>query len=110
MTCDAWYELVSESQIIVPVPRGWNNWYFWARKAPNPLISVLLLCCWCGVPVVVSLGMVVVVVLSCLCEDGALSRTQQPRYATIGVFVPFLFEMGDVYSRQVSSLVQHRQW
>ena len=31
--------------------------------------------------------MVVVVVLSRLCEDEALSRTQQARYAVVGVFV-----------------------
>ena len=32
--------------------------------------------------------MVVVVLLSCLCEDEALSRTQQARYA-VGVFLIF---------------------
>ena len=36
-------------------------------------------------PVVVS--MVVVLLLSRLCEDEALSRTQQGRYAVVGVFV-----------------------
>ena len=36
--------------------------------------GVVLVLCWCGVPVVVS--MVVVLLLSPLCEDEALSRTQ----------------------------------
>ena len=68
--------------------RGKKSCYSWAQKATNPRISVLLLYCWCGVPVVVSMGVVVVVLLR-LCEDQALSRTQ-PRYATIGVFVSLL--------------------
>ena len=47
--------------------------------------AVMLVLCWCGVPVVVS--MVVVLLLSRLCEDEALSRTQQVWYAVVGVFV-----------------------
>ena len=89
MTCDTWYEVVSKRQNILALG-GWKTCYFWAQKAPNPMIFVLLLCCWCGVPVVVW-TVVVVVVLSRLCEDGALSRTQQPRCATVGVFVSLLW-------------------
>ena len=56
--------------------------------------AALLLCCcgagvvclwWCCVPVVVSV--VLLLLLSRLCEDEALSRTQQARYAVVGVFV-----------------------
>ena len=45
--------------------------------------AMLLLWCWCGVPVV---SMVVVVLLSRLCEDEALSRTQQARHAVVVCF------------------------
>ena len=44
----------------------------------------MLVWCWCGVPVVVS---IVMLLLSRLCEDEALSRTQQAWYAVVGVFV-----------------------
>ena len=53
---------------------------------------------------------VVVLLLSRLCEDESLSLTQQARYAIVGVFVSSLWVMGDVYSRQVSYQVQYRQW
>ena len=43
--------------------------------------------------------MVVLLLLSRLCEDEALSRTQQAQYAVVGVFVILLlWVMGDVYS------------
>ena len=42
-------------------------------------------CCGGGAAAVVVL-MVVVLLLSRLCEDDALSRTQQARYAVVGVF------------------------
>ena len=61
-------------------------------RSPSPLLLSLLLCCCCAAAVVlvwcaVVVSMVVVVLLSRLCEDGALSRTQQARYAVVGVFV-----------------------
>ena len=52
--------------------------------------------------------MVVVLLLSLLREDEALSRTQQAWYAVVGDSL--LWTMGDVYSRQVSYQVQYRQW
>ena len=54
-------------------------------RSPPPLLLCLLLCCCCGVPVVVST--VVVVLPSRLCDDEALSRTRQARYAVVDVFV-----------------------
>ena len=54
--------------------------------------------------------MVVLLLLSRVCEDEALSRTKQARYAVVGVFDSLLWMMGDVYSRQVSYHVQSRRW
>ena len=72
-----------------------------------------LCCCAAAVPLLWHLvvSMVVVVLLSRLCEDEALSRTQQARYAVVGRCVcdSLWWVMGDVYSRQVSYQVQYRQ-
>ena len=49
--------------------------------------------------------MVVVLLLSRLCEDEALSRTQQAQYAVVGVFVIIsLWVMGDVYYTAVGDV------
>ena len=46
--------------------------------------------------------MMVLLLLSRLCDDEAPSRTQQARYAVVGVLVILRSGDGDVYSRQVS--------
>ena len=56
--------------------------------------------------------MVVVLLLSGFCEDEALSRTQQARYAVVDVLVitSLLWVIGNAYGRDVSYQVQYRKW
>ena len=46
----------------------------------------LCCCCCCCAAGVAAVVVVVILLLSRLCEDEALSRTQQARYAVVGVF------------------------
>ena len=61
---------------------------------------------WCRYGVAVVVFVMLVVLLSRLCEDESLSRTQQARCAAVCCCMCvcnfFLWVMGDVYSRQVS--------
>ena len=75
--------------------------------SPPPLLLSLLVWCWCGAGVVV---LMVLLLLSRLCEDEALSRTQQARCAVVCVCDSWLWVVGDAYSRQVSYQIQSRRW
>ena len=96
-----------------------NIWHVHCRRdvrsPPPPLLSLRLSCCCragVGLLCCVVVLMVVLLPLSRLCDDEALPRTQQARYAVCSRCGcdSLLLVMGDVYRRQVSYQVQRRQW